>query len=479
MKNYLIIVLMLSLCVTNSNAQSSFTGNWLGKLNVGRELRIVFHVMDTTDGKLKATMDSPDQSAKDIPCSGVTATSDSIMIEMSNIHGLYAGKLVDATTLSGTWSQGGHAFPMELKKVDEVPDVLPTPRSERPQNPKPPFNYKSEDITYTNKDKSITYGATITIPNGKGPFPAVLLITGSGQQNRDEEIMGHKPFAVIADYLTNNGYVVLRVDDRGVGKTTGDLENATSEDFAKDATVSLDYLEKRPEVNRKRLGLMGHSEGGMIAQMIAADRGDVDFVVFLAAPGVRSSQLMEGQNVAYMTSLGINPAAIDKYKMLYTSIVHDIVYSKDSTQAYTSLKQHISDWVKQTDTASVLATTGIHDEASKEEFIDAAVGSYTNKWYRYFLSYDPKPNLQRMNCKVLALDGDRDIQVISRPNLAGIRIGLAAGKSKIVLTKEMKGLNHLFQTCTKCTVEEYGELEETFSPTALVLILDWLDKNVK
>jgi pimeloyl-ACP methyl ester carboxylesterase len=476
---YLVLFFISLLLPMLSQAQNNFAGIWLGKLNVGRELRIVFHVKDSGDGKLSATMDSPDQSAKDIPCSGVTATGDSISIEMSNIHGLFAGKLTDPNTLTGEWSQSGHALPMELKRVDEVPEVLPVPRSERPQTPKPPFNYTSEDVIYQNADKSIQYGATITIPKGKGPFPAVLLITGSGQQNRDEEIMGHKPFAVIADYLTNNGYVVLRVDDRGTGKTTGSLDSATSMDFSKDALVSLDYLEKRPEVNRKRVGLMGHSEGGMIAEIIAAERKDVDFVVFLAGPGVRTSILMEEQNAAYMASLGIGQAAIDKYKTLYSSIVRDIIYGKDSAQVYASLKQHINDWVKQTDTASVMATTGIHDEESKEEFIDAAVASYNNRWYRYFLSFDPKPYLERMNCKVLALNGDKDIQVVPRPNLAGIRIGLAKSKSKVIFTKEMKGLNHLFQTCTKCTVEEYGELEETFSPTALVLILDWLDKNVK
>jgi len=472
-------ILLMFVCFTHSNAQNNFLGIWLGKLNIGRDLRLVFHVKDAGDGKLSATMDSPDQSAKDIPCSGVTVIGDSIAIELNNIHGIFAGRLTDSVTITGTWTQSGHNFPLEMKKVNEVPDVLPAPRSARPQTPQPPFDYDVQDVVYTNKDSSIQYGATITSPKGKGPFPAVLLITGSGQENRDEEIMGHKPFAVIADYLTKNGYVVMRVDDRGVGKTTGNVDTATSADFAKDATVSFEYLKKLPQVNRKHMGLMGHSEGGMIAQMMAADRKDIDFVVFLAGPGVRTTILMEEQNASYMASLGIPQTAIDKYKPLYSNVAHDIIYSKDSTQAYNALKQHIDLWVKQTDTASVLATTGIHDSISKEEFLDAAIGTYTNRWYRYFLAYDPKPNLVQMNCKVLALNGDKDIQVISRSNLAGMRIGLAQSKSKVVLTKEMKGLNHLFQTCTKCTVEEYGELEETFSPTALALIVDWLDKNVK
>jgi pimeloyl-ACP methyl ester carboxylesterase len=479
MKKIFLAVLISTLCCVQGNAQDNVAGNWLGKIDVGRELRIVFHIKDDGSGNLSATMDSPDQSAKDIPCSSVAHVGDSVAIEMSNIHGLYSGKLTDNTTLTGTWSQSGHNVPLELKKVDEVPQVLPVPRSSRPQTPKPPFNYKSEDVIYYNADKSIRYGATITIPNGKGPFPAVLLITGSGQQNRDEEIDGHKPFAVIADYLTNNGYVVMRVDDRGVGKTTGQVDSATSEDFAKDATVSFEYLKSRPETDRKRMGLMGHSEGGMIAQMIAADRKDVDFVVFLAAPGVRTSMLMDEQNEAYMASLGISQEAIDKYKPLYSNIARDIIYGKDSAQVYAALKQHLEQWLKQTDSATVMTTTEIHDDASKEEFLDAAMASYTNKWYRFFLSYDPKPNLEKMHCKVLALNGDKDIQVVSRPNLAGIRIGLSKGKSKDVVTKEMKGLNHLFQTCTKCTLEEYGELEETFSPTALAFIVDWLDKNVK
>ncbi|MBS1587333.1 MAG: alpha/beta fold hydrolase [Bacteroidetes bacterium] len=478
MKKYFLTIFLLSLAFADGHAQNNFVGNWLGKLRVGRDLRIVFHVSDS-GGKFSATMDSPDQSAKDIPCSAVTVLGDSIAIEMSNIHGLYSGKMTDSVTLTGTWSQSGHTLPMELKKVTEVPEVLAAPRSGRPQTPQPPFDYEVRDVIYNNADKSIQYGATITIPKGKGPFPAVLLITGSGQQNRDEEIFGHKPFAVIADYLTKNGYLVMRVDDRGVGKTTGNLDTATTEDFAKDATVSFEYMKTLPEANRKHLGLMGHSEGGMIAEMIAAERKDVDFVVLLAGPGVRTTMLMEEQNSAYMASLGIPQAAIDKYKPLYSSIAHDIIYSKDSAQAYTALKNHIDLWVKQTDSASVSVTTGIRDTESKEEFLDAAIRTYSNRWYRYFLSFDPKPYLKRMSCKVLALDGDKDIQVVSRSNLAGIRIGLSESKSKVVVTKEMKGLNHLFQTCTKCTVEEYAELEETFSPTALALIVDWLDKNVK
>ena len=263
-------------------AQSNdrFTGVWEGKLNIGVELRVVFHISDNGKGALVSTTDSPDQSVFGIKCDTTIIIGEKITIEIKELGGSFAGQLLNDSTIDGKIIQGVE-LPIILKKVSKPSERM------RPQTPPPPPPQKSEDIEYDNADQSLHYGATITIPEGKGPFPAAVLITGSGAQNRDEEIMGHKLFAVIADQLTRKGFIILRVDDRGIGKSTGKFGEATSADFAKDVTTSINYLLSRPEVNPKKLGLIGHSEGGMIAPMVAADRKDIDFIILLAGPGVK------------------------------------------------------------------------------------------------------------------------------------------------------------------------------------------------
>jgi len=350
--------------------------------------------------------------------------------------------------------------------------------SNRPQTPKPPFPYQSEELLYYNADSSIRYGATLTLPPGKGPFPALLLITGSGQQNRDEEIFRHKPFAVIADYLTRKGIVVLRVDDRGMGQTTGEVRLATSRDFANDAEVSLDYLKKRKEVNVFKIGLLGHSEGGMIAQMIAAERKDIDYLIFLAAPGEPTTRVMSDQNEAFLLKGGLSKSYVDQYLRLYDSLLTGIIHSSSLEDARQKAGKLVDDWRTVTPAEAVKATTGITDTATRQRFINAFAPVVYSPWFRYFLSYDPDTVLPGISAKILALDGDQDIQVIARTNLPAMEASLKKGLSKDYELKELKGLNHLFQHCTTCNVQEYALLEETFAPEVLALIADWLQSHV-
>lgn len=472
MRSTILAAVLIIISSSILHAQNKkFTGIWEGKLNVGIELRIVFHINNNNDDGLISTLDSPDQSAFGLKCDTIFANDNDITIEMHKLKAKFAGKWIDDSTISGTFTQSAD-FPLTLKKVEKV-----SVRA-RPQTPKPPFPYKSEEVEYDNKDKTLHYGATITIPEGNGPFPAALLITGSGPQNRDEEILGHKPFAVIADYLTKKGFVVLRVDDRGMGKSTGKFSEATTADFAIDVNTSFDYLLSRPEVDKKKAGLIGHSEGGMIAPMVASQRKDVNFIVLLAGPGVKIIDLMTEQNAAVLNSSGITEKAINIFKPLYKEIIINIINASDTALADKITLSTLENWISKNDTA-IVNELGFKNSKDINKYVHAMVRETYTPWFRYFLAFDPRPYLEKLSCKVLAIDGDKDIQVVSKQNLPGIEAALKKSKAKDVEIKEIQGLNHLFQSCKKCTVREYGELEETFSPSALQVIGDWLQKNVK
>lgn len=471
MKSLTLFAVIFSLFALAANAQNKFIGSWEGAIKTTKTIRLIFHIKEDA-GKLSATMDSPDQGVTGIGCKAVNIHGDSVIIDMSGIGIMYKGRMTTDTTIAGLWQQGGMSIPIDFMKTASPAELY------RPQTPKPPFNYVSEDVIYTNKDKSIQYGATITMPNGKGPFPAVLLITGSGQQNRDEEIFGHKPFAVIADYLTRNGYAVLRVDDRGMGQTTGDLKNVTTADFAQDAEVSLGYLKSRKEVDKKKIGLMGHSEGGMIAEMLASKRKDIDFVVLLAAPGVNVKDLMKDQAGAVLAANGVDSPIVNEYRKLYGSMEDAALTSKDASDMKEKMTLAVKTW-KLGASQDAIRTVGVSTADDETDYVNQMQAAVSGAWFSYFLRFDPQPYLRNLSCKVLALNGERDIQVPARANLEGIRQSLAKSKTKVYEVKELKGLNHLFQQCTICNVKEYAVLTETISPAALRTISEWLDANVK
>jgi len=463
------ISLLLSL---NTFGQNQFAGNWEGKLDVGPGLRIMFHIAEE-NGKLTATMDSPDQGATGLAVNNTEVKGDSLFMNIAVVRGKYAGRLTDAQTISGQLQQGTKAMPLDLKKTERASSY------NRPQTPKAPYAYKSEDVTYTSSDQSITYGATITIPQGEGPFPAVLLVSGSGQQNRDEEIFEHKPFAVIANCLTNAGYVVLRVDDRGVGKTTGNPATATTDDFVADATTGFNYLLSRKETDAKKTGILGHSEGGLIAEIMAAENKNIAFAILNGAPGIPITELMVEQNRAVLLQAGMSKELTDKYLDLYRSICKATIQAANASEAKKLIASAIRTWRANTDAATVMLTTGITNDETEQKIIEKTQAEFTTHWFRKFLSYNPQRYLSNVSCKVLAIGGEKDIQVIPASNLAGIKAALKKSKSKSYEVKELPGLNHLLQTCKTCTPQEYKELEETIAPTALETIREWLDKEVK
>ncbi|HSP91086.1 MAG TPA: alpha/beta fold hydrolase, partial [Vicinamibacterales bacterium] len=298
------LILVASLSFAQTPA-SPVAGTWEGAIAAGAvKLRIGVTITTQPDGKLEATMDSPDQGAYGLRLSDVRFADGVLTFALRQASGTFEGRLNSAgTELAGTWTQGV-ALPLVLKKVEKIA------RPARPQEPKPPFPYRSEHVAIANAAGQAVLDGTLTLPEGKGPFPAVVLITGSGAQNRDEEIFGHKPFLVLADHLTRHGLAVLRYDDRGVGKSTGDFASATSEDFAGDAWAAWQALGARPDIDPKRVGLVGHSEGGVIAPMLAAAHPEVAFVVMLAGTGVTGDQVLLAQAAAIMKASGAPDDAI-------------------------------------------------------------------------------------------------------------------------------------------------------------------------
>src|SRR5271165_695440 len=288
---------------------SDIDGAWLGTLAMGSiKLRVVFHIVNTADG-LTATLDSLDQGMNGLATSSVTRNGTSLKIEANKLNGVFEGKIAsDLSSIDGTWTQGGASTPLALKPIKDEAALEP----KRPQNPVKPYPYYEEDVSYENKVQNVTLAATLTIPQGKGPFPGVVLITGSGPQDRDETLLGHKPFLVLSDYLTRHGIAVLRADDRGVGKSTGNFSTATTADFATDTEAGVAYLKTRPEIDPHKIGLIGHSEGGVIAPMVAARNPDVAFIVMMAGSGVRGDDLLVAQGQAIDEASGTSHEAATK-----------------------------------------------------------------------------------------------------------------------------------------------------------------------
>lgn len=435
-------------------------GAWQGSLQ--GMMRLVIHVERTAGGRLRGTMDSPDQGAMGLPIDTLIFANDSLRFTMRQIGGEYVARLVAADSLDGMWRQGGMALPLALKRGGTV--ALPR----RPQEPTRPFPYDTAAATFENpRARGVRLAGTLTLPRGRGPFPAAVLITGSGPEDRDEAVFGHRPFLVLADHLTRSGIAVLRVDDRGVGGSTGRFADATSDDFASDAAAAVGYLKTRKEIHPKRIGLIGHSEGGLIAPLVVARTEGVAFVVLMAGPGIPGDSTLILQSAALRRSIGVDEAALQAEmavsRRLYARIVAgDSLGAAREGQALVRMQiAALSDAQR--------AALGDPDSIGA-----TVVRQLNSPWMRFFIGHDPRPALQKLSCPVLAINGEKDLQVLSKENLAAIRTALAAAGNRIATVKELPGLNHLFQTCQLCTVAEYGQLEETMAPAALEEMSRWI-----
>lgn len=443
---------------------SKLKGSWQGTLKISSvELRIVFNINVDADTLSSATLDSPDQGAYGIKIDRVIFKDNKVKFDIKAIGGYFEGTLSDENMqIDGTWNQGGQSLPLLLEFSEEKAEV------KRPQEPKPPYPYNEEQVTYANEDTGITLAGTLTTPKSGGPFPAVILISGSGPQNRDEELLGHKPFLVIADHLTKNGIAVLRFDDRGVGKSTGDHSIATSEDFSTDVLAGIEFLKTRDDINKNYIGLIGHSEGGMIAPIVASKSNDVSFIVLLAGPGMPGDELILLQAELIARAEGIREDKIKNDVRLAKKFYDIIKATPDDSEA----KKKLLDTFEQYYNAlSEEEKTQLGDfEMLKTQQLTVLL----SPWFRYFLSFDPVPYLKKVTCPVLALNGEKDLQVPPKENLSVIEKALTDGGNKNFKTKELKSLNHLFQTSETGAFSEYVKIEETFSPVALEEILTWI-----
>jgi hypothetical protein len=438
---------------------SEIDGTWLGTLDVGpTKLRVVFKIINTPDG-LTAHAESPDQGPGSIPATSVKRDGNSLTIIINALQATFEGKIAaDLNSIDGTFTQRNQPLPLTLKRVKDQSAVEPL---RRPQNPVKPYPYREEEVTYANKAAGTTLAATLAVPSGQGPFPAVLLISGSGPNDRDESMLGHKPFLVLSDYLTRRGIAVLRADKRGIGKSTGNLAVATTADFATDAEAGVAYLKTRSEVDPHKIGLVGHSEGGVIAPMVAARNSDVAFIVMMAGDGVPGDQIIVEQvrlldEVAGASKEKAAEAAVQERELLTL-----VEAEKNEAALDKKLREQ-------------LAADGV-----PEAQIGVSIQSLTSPWYRYFLTYDPATALRKVACPVLVLNGSKDLQVPPAQNLPAIRKALEDGGNKHFEIDEMPGLNHLFQTAKTGSPTEYAQIEETISPAVLDKIAGWILKQKK
>ena len=397
--------IILSICLlcswTGAFGQKPIEGDWVGKLNLGpQSLTIVLHVTCDAQGKAECTLDSPDQGAKGIAVETDYCSSDSISVSLASLALSFQGKL-KGDEIVGTFTQG-QSFPLVLKRGEE--------KLNRPQNPVAPYPYTTEEVTFKNVADGATLVGTLSYPIGykKGQTPVVLMVTGSGQENRDEEIFDHKPFLVIADYLARHGVATLRYDDRGFGKSTGrDVEHATTLDFMRDAASGVDFLRTSKQFGK--VGILGHSEGGSIAFMLGA-KGKIDFVISMAGVGVKGDTALTAQ-------------------------ANKILELTGQSMRYSTHQYRMNAIIKR------------------------------SPWLNFFIDYDPSADISKTLCPVMAINGSRDIQVISSLNLAGIKAHLKPNPKNII--KEYPSLNHLFQHCKTGNVSEYRMIEETISPEVL------------
>jgi alpha/beta superfamily hydrolase len=463
-KIFTIVILIINYQISSSQ---EITGTWNGILKVqGMQLRLVFKVTKSENG-YSSTIDSPDQGAKNIPVTNTTFENSKIKFEVTNAKIEYNGELSD-TKIIGTFKQGSQEFPMNLSKNPLEKEIL-----KRPQEPTKPYSYYSEDVTFQNTKANISLSGTLTLPKKNGFFPSVILITGSGPQNRNEELLGHKPFLVISDYLTKKGIAVLRYDDRGIGDSKGNFKTATTVDFATDVESAINYLQTRKEINKNKIGLVGHSEGGLIASIVASKSKDISFIVLLAGTGIQGDKLLLLQQKLISRAKGISETDIKKSNQTNVKLFEIVIQSNDNQKLKTDLTNHIKETLK-SDT-SIEIPNGL----TKEEFISIQVNQISNPWIQYFIKFNPATVLEKVKCPVLAVNGEKDLQVPSKENLTAIKNALKIGGNENVTIKEFPRLNHLFQECKTGLPNEYAKIEQTFSPIVLTEISNWILNQIK
>ena len=439
--------------------------DWKGTTQIKENRSLEFIVsFSISDGTPQGTISIPNQMIKDLPLSEVKLEDGKLffMIKPAGAPEMYWAKysfdgVLDNQEVSGFLEQGGRQFETILSQTD-APVAL-----NRPQMPTAPFPYTEQEVAYINPEDKASLAGTLTMPTGDGPHPAVLLISGSGQQDRDSSVFGHKPFWVIADHLTRQGIAVLRMDDRGTGKSTGVRLDLTSLIFAQDVEAGVEFLASQSDIDAKRIGLIGHSEGGMIAPIVASQRSDVSFLVLLAGPGVNGLEVLTQQNYDILKASGISTEDLEPLKVAYRGAMS---YESTPEEAY----KHAVELIK------IQAKSGSEplSQSKIEESARKLLMSKGKAWLKTFLTLEPSEYLTKVKSPVLALNGSLDLQVSAAVNLAAIEKSLKAGGNQDFTVQSLEGLNHMFQQAQTGLVSEYEIIEETFNPKALNVMTDWI-----
>ena len=445
MKNKILFLLLFAAL----QSQAQIEGYWKGQIDLGgQQLEMAFNIKAAENG-FSATLDVPAQGAYDVPVDKTVFQDNHLQLTLSAMGASYSGTL-KGEVIEGEFTQHGMTFPLNLARGEKE-----TPKA-RPQDPQPPFNYRAEEVTFTNKKEGNTLAGTLTIPEGNGPFPAVVLVSGSGQQNRDEELMNHRPFWVIADYLSRRGIAVLRYDDRGMGGSGGEVEMATSLDFSYDVEAAFDFLRGQKHIDASRVGILGHSEGGIINFMVSARRPEVAFVISLAGPAVNGVELLIAQGEAINRASGMTDEMI-AFSSTASRQMYDIIEaSNDRREADSLLRQLVKGW------------------GYGEELTEQTVSQLTMPWMYYFLKYDPTEAIVKTNCPALLLNGSKDVQVVAAQNLPAYEQIITEHAKTNMTLREMPNLNHLFQHCETGSPNEYFTIDETISVEVLEMIVGFV-----
>ncbi len=443
--------------------------HWKGTIqlpgNQVLEFVVHFHSDAATPDAWTAALDIPMQGVNGAKMSAVTYTDKQFAFSFAQVGAVFNATInEDGQTATGTLEQSGMTLPIELQR--RTPEQLLEDKPNRPQTPQPPFPYEARDVAYKNEIDGITIAGTLTIPDGAGPFPAVVMITGSGAQDRDEALMGHQPFWVIADHLSRHGIAVLRADDRGVGGTGGNTMMSTSENFALDALAGVSFLKTIDRISPEHIGVMGHSEGGIVGPMAAVQSKDVAFVVMLAGTGLPGDEILALQTRLLSKATGMFTDAQLEDMIAKQLLVMELLKSDaprgEQIDAMLDLMR--------------LQGAQADDASLRVAATQQLVGMQT-PWFRYFIIYDPRPTLRKLTCPVLALNGSLDLQVPADEDLAEIGKALTeAGNTDFTITR-LEGLNHLFQHATTGSPAEYAAIEETFAPEVLDLITNWINSR--
>ena len=451
-----ILTTLFLLCFSIATYSQEISGNWTGEIDInGNKLGFTFAITKTEKG-YESTMDIPAQGLKGAKAENTTFTDAQLSISFPEFQIKYEGNLNDKEEIKGNFIQGGHPIPLNLKRG--------TITLNRPQEPKPPFDYYSEEIIFKTSD-NLKIEGTLTLPQKNGKFPVVIIISGSGPQDRDGEIFGHKPYLVLADHLTKNGIGVFRFDERGVGNSEGIFANATIETLTSDIESAIQYLQQRKDINISKFGLIGHSIGGIIAPKIASKNNDINFIVLMAAPGVNGDQLMLSQKAALERGLGLNEMQIAQGQDLVKG-AYDIIINSDLNS------QQLKDSLN---TFYINKYGMFLPQEQRESLVEQITGNETVGLIRS----KPSEYLKKIKCPVLAINGNKDFQVPSKENLKAIESSIKENGNKKVKTVELENLNHLFQESKTGLLDEYAQIEQTISPTALELISTWIKEQTK